>query len=252
MICKYLLPLSRLLFHFDDGFFHFAETFSFDAVPFILFFSPSCLWRQIKTNKQTSSVSQISVKLLPLFFIQGMKWSQALYFIVLPSRSLICSASFILILNPCNIFFSSVLNCLLLTYFFYLFAEVIILFIHSFPKFHEHLYDQYFEHFIMYIAYFHFIYLFCCGFCLILLIGIYSSVSSVCLILCMFLCIRYVSCVSSFEGLSLFQGCPVGLRSAIRAKRSKGIPCGLCVPFWSGWAIATAGWWWVEMAFRWF
>lgn len=134
MICKYLLPLSRLLFHFDDGFFHFAETFSFDAVSFILFFSPSCLWRQIKTNKQTSSVSQISVKLLPLFFIQGMKWSQVLYFIVLPSRSLICSASFILILNPCNIFFSSVLNCLLLTYFFYLFAEVIILFIHSFPK----------------------------------------------------------------------------------------------------------------------
>ena len=127
-----------------------------------------------------------------------MKWSQVLYFMVLPSRSLICSASSIPILNPCNIFFSSVLNCLLLTYCFYLFAEVIILFIHSFPKFHEHLYDQYFEQFIMYIAYFHFIYLFCCGFCLILLIGTYSSVSSVCLSLCMFLCIRYVSCVSQF------------------------------------------------------
>ena len=29
MICKYLLPFSRLLFHFDDGFLCSAEAFEF-------------------------------------------------------------------------------------------------------------------------------------------------------------------------------------------------------------------------------
>ena len=53
MICKYLLPLSRLLFHFDDGFFHFAETFQFDAVPCILFF-PLAL-----SQSQSSAVSDL-------------------------------------------------------------------------------------------------------------------------------------------------------------------------------------------------
>lgn len=57
MICKYLLPLSRLLFHFDDGFFHFAETFSFDAVPFILFFFP-LLSMETDKNKQTDIISK--------------------------------------------------------------------------------------------------------------------------------------------------------------------------------------------------
>ena len=82
----------------------------------LFFFFFFCLWRQIKTNKQISSVSQISVKLLPLFFLQGMKWSQVLHFIVLPSRPLICSASSIMMLNPYNIFFSSILNCYFLIF----------------------------------------------------------------------------------------------------------------------------------------
>ena len=49
----------------------------------------------------------------------------------LSSRSLICSASSILILNPCNIFFSSTLNGLLLSYFSYLDVDILMYSSHS-------------------------------------------------------------------------------------------------------------------------
>lgn len=251
MICKYLLPLSRLLFHFDDGFFHFAETFSFDAVPIYSFFS--LLSMETDKNKQTDIISKPNLSEVTTFIFYSrneMISSLIFHCFAFQITDLFCLTYSDT--EPCNIFFSSVLNCLLLTYFFYLFASY-----HSvhpfFSKFHEHLYDQYFEHFIMYIKLISFHLPLCWWFLSILLIGTYSSASSVCLILCMFLCIRYVSCVSSFEGLSLFQGCPVGseVPSEPRDQRVSPVVC-VCL-FGSGWAIATAGdgWWrWPSGGFK--
>ena len=51
IICKYLLPFSRLLFNFVDGVLHCAEAFQFDEVPFVYFWVFLPLPEEIDPNK---------------------------------------------------------------------------------------------------------------------------------------------------------------------------------------------------------
>ena len=85
--------------------------------------------------------------------------------------------------------FSILLQLMFGTFSYFLFVEVLTVFIHSSPEFSEHLYDHYFELCIRGTACLHF------GdkFCLVLLIGTYSSVSSFCLILKVFFSVRYIN-----------------------------------------------------------
>ena len=69
-------------------------------------------------------------------------------------------------------------------YIFYLFVEILMVFIHFYPKFCDHIYDDYLELLIEYIKIFPFYLVLFLKFCLGLSFGTYSSVSTFCLILC--------------------------------------------------------------------
>ena len=64
IICKYLLPFSRLSFYFADGFLCCAKTFKFDWVPFVYFcFCLPFLRGHIPPNNPTT----MSKGILPMF-----------------------------------------------------------------------------------------------------------------------------------------------------------------------------------------
>ena len=78
------------------------------------------------------------------------------------------------------------------------FVEDLTVFIHSYPKVSEHLYDYYFELFIMKVAYLPFVKVFL-GICLLLWFGTYSFVSSFCLTLCVCLYVLGKTATSSSQ-----------------------------------------------------
>ena len=87
-------------------------------------------------------------------------------------------------------------------------------------------------------------------FWLTLLIGISSSVSSCCLILCVCFYVLGISAISlSLEGVALFRRCPMGLRSTILSShQSQGLKgCLLCGLHAVCGATAAVGCWWVGL-----
>ena len=134
--------------------------------------------------------------------------------IVLSSSLLICvSTSSSLLLNPSCIFQFSYNFYLGVSHIFYLFIEVLTVFIHIFPEFDEHFkititlnslsgrslisisFSSFFPEALS-----------------VLLIGTYSSLSSFCLILCVCFYVFGKSAISpSLEGMVLFRRCLVRL-----------------------------------------
>ena len=72
VVCKYFLPLRRLLYHFADGSLYRAEAFQFDVVIFIYFcFCCLCFWRQIQSHCQNRCHGAHH-----LCFLPGVLWLQ--------------------------------------------------------------------------------------------------------------------------------------------------------------------------------
>lgn len=88
----------------------------------------------------------------------------------------------VIIFSP--VLYSSCYSYLVLSYNFYLFVKVVSVIIHFSPKLGKHLYDHYFE-LLTSISLKFFM-----GFYLVLLCGIYSSISSFYLTSVCFLCVR--------------------------------------------------------------
>ena len=70
IVCKYLLPLSRWLFHFVDVFLYWATDFLVWCNTIYLFWLlfPSCLKRQIQKNIAKSSVKEYTAYVFSLEF----------------------------------------------------------------------------------------------------------------------------------------------------------------------------------------
>ena len=68
VICKYLLPLSKLSLSFVDYLLHCAETFSFDVVQLVYFsFCFPGLWRHILKNIAMANVREVTAYAIRTF-----------------------------------------------------------------------------------------------------------------------------------------------------------------------------------------
>ena len=80
MICKYLLPFSRLSFCFVDGFLCCSEAFWFDVVPLVYFcFCCPCLRRHILTDIAKTIVKEHTAYVFFLGVLQFQVSHSGLY-----------------------------------------------------------------------------------------------------------------------------------------------------------------------------